>query len=205
MGYDLCNGLLCDLLDRLAPGVVVLDRTARVVFANRAARALAGAAGPLRLRNNAISAASPEHARRLGALIRAALADRPTASMSLPCPEDGRLVAVVVSGVRGRDLDRLAAVALRDPAVLVFLSDPATPLALPALWLADAYGLTATEARVALSIAAGGVLAETAQRLGVSLNTAKTHLQRVFAKTGTCRQAELARLVTALAQVRAAP
>jgi hypothetical protein len=36
------------------------------------------------------------------------------------------------------------------------------------------------------------------QRLGVTLGTAKTHLHRIFAKTGTSRQAELIRLLLSL-------
>ena len=36
---------------------------------------------------------------------------------------------------------------------------------------------------------------ETADRLGVSVNTVKTHLQKIFAKTNTARQADLVRLV----------
>jgi DNA-binding CsgD family transcriptional regulator len=42
---------------------------------------------------------------------------------------------------------------------------------------------------------------ETASALGVSANTIKTHLRRVFEKTGTTRQAELARLMASLAAV----
>jgi DNA-binding CsgD family transcriptional regulator len=36
---------------------------------------------------------------------------------------------------------------------------------------------------------------EAADQLGVSVNTAKTHLKRVFAKTGVTRQAELVYLL----------
>jgi DNA-binding CsgD family transcriptional regulator len=34
-----------------------------------------------------------------------------------------------------------------------------------------------------------------ANRLGISLTTAKTHLQRIFAKTGVSRQTDLMRLI----------
>jgi DNA-binding CsgD family transcriptional regulator len=40
----------------------------------------------------------------------------------------------------------------------------------------------------------GGV-AETADALGISEATVKTHLNHIFAKTGTQRQAELVKLV----------
>jgi DNA-binding CsgD family transcriptional regulator len=42
---------------------------------------------------------------------------------------------------------------------------------------------------------------EVAAGLGLSPNTIKTHLRRVFKKTGTHRQAELARLVASMAKM----
>jgi DNA-binding CsgD family transcriptional regulator len=66
----------------------------------------------------------------------------------------------------------------------------------------DAYGLTQAEARVALAASSGNTINETAQLLKLSPNTIKTHLRRVFAKTATGRQAELAGLIAALGSVR---
>lgn len=61
--------------------------------------------------------------------------------------------------------------------------------------LADAFGLTATEARMALFLADGGTLGAYATAHKVSLNTARTHLRGVFQKAGVNRQADLVRLV----------
>ena len=44
----------------------------------------------------------------------------------------------------------------------------------------------------------GGV-PETAETLGVAESTVKTHLHRIFGKTGTSRQAELVKLVAGFA------
>jgi DNA-binding CsgD family transcriptional regulator len=60
--------------------------------------------------------------------------------------------------------------------------------------VAAAYGLTPAETRLLESLLAGRNLAETATSLGVALTTAKTHLDRIFQKTGVRRQAELMRL-----------
>lgn len=48
-----------------------------------------------------------------------------------------------------------------------------------------------------MEIARGGGLQAAADELQISLTTARTHLQHVFEKTETQRQAELVRLVTA--------
>lgn len=60
------------------------------------------------------------------------------------------------------------------------------------------YGLTRAEAGVALLIAQGLVPKEAAEALGTSWNTVRSQLCRVFAKTGTSRQLELARLLERL-------
>ncbi|MFW6067147.1 MAG: helix-turn-helix transcriptional regulator [Myxococcota bacterium] len=57
------------------------------------------------------------------------------------------------------------------------------------------HGLTQAEARVALRIARGQSVKMIAYDLGVSVHTVRTHLKRAYAKTGTHRQAELARFI----------
>lgn len=56
-------------------------------------------------------------------------------------------------------------------------------------------GLTRAEARVAVRIGRGQSVAEIATDLGIAAETVRTHLKRSYAKTGTRRQSELARLV----------
>jgi DNA-binding CsgD family transcriptional regulator len=60
--------------------------------------------------------------------------------------------------------------------------------------LARNFELTPAEVRVLLSIVEIGGVPETAATLGVAETTVKTHLHRVFAKTGTRRQADLVKL-----------
>jgi len=60
--------------------------------------------------------------------------------------------------------------------------------------LAERFGLTPAEVRLASVIAAGGRLGDYAAQQGVSLGTVRTHLKAVFAKTGVHRQSELVRL-----------
>ncbi|WP_127144548.1 serine aminopeptidase domain-containing protein [Pelagibacterium montanilacus] len=61
---------------------------------------------------------------------------------------------------------------------------------LPLLQLA--YGLTAQEALVALRVCEGGSPDAIATELGISINTMRTHLKRVYAKCGVAGQAALA-------------
>ena len=57
------------------------------------------------------------------------------------------------------------------------------------------YGLTPAEAELTALLSRGLSLDEAADRRGVSRNTARGQLKRIFAKTRTNRQAELVRMV----------
>lgn len=61
--------------------------------------------------------------------------------------------------------------------------------------IAQHYGLTPMETRVLLTLIDAGGAPETAKVLGIAESTVRTHLRRLFSKTGTGRQLELAKLV----------
>jgi DNA-binding CsgD family transcriptional regulator/PAS domain-containing protein len=77
----------------------------------------------------------------------------------------------------------------------IFVQDPATPAAILLDAFARLYGLTESETKVLDHIGRAHTPQETADALGVSLTTVKTHLQKLFAKTATSRQAELIQLL----------
>jgi len=70
-----------------------------------------------------------------------------------------------------------------DPSVRSHVNDVAT--------LAEAWGLTPSEARVTLSLGEGRSPAEVAEALGMAVGTARVHLRSVYSKTETTGQREL--------------
>lgn len=78
---------------------------------------------------------------------------------------------------------------------VIFFSDLAVPLTIEEEFCHDIFGLTPAEARLAATIAQGRDLRNYAKTSGVSIETARTRLKAVFAKTDTRRQAELAVLI----------
>ena len=65
--------------------------------------------------------------------------------------------------------------------------------------IAKFYKLTPTELRVLFAIVQIGGVPQVAEAMGISASTVKTHLRRLFAKTGTDRQADLVKLVVGYA------
>src|SRR5262249_32852572 len=76
----------------------------------------------------------------------------------------------------------------------VQLEEPSMPEVIGKL-----YDLTPSELRVLLAVFQSAGVADLAASLGISEATAKTHLGRVFTKTGTKRQADLVKLVAGFA------
>lgn len=82
----------------------------------------------------------------------------------------------------------------RGATILFSTTDPRTTAARLAL-AATVYGLSPAQARVAAFVADGLSVVEIADRLGISPSTARTHLNRIFDKTGVRTQSSLVRLL----------
>jgi DNA-binding CsgD family transcriptional regulator len=80
-------------------------------------------------------------------------------------------------------------------AAAVIMQDPTERRTPPLEAFAQLYGLTFAEQKVLEHIAEGEPPQEAADELGVSITTVKTHLQKIFAKTATGRQADLIQLL----------
>ena len=189
---------VADSLDRLATGLVILDGEGRTLLANRTATDLAAAGdgfaltrqGPAgarscdtaALRKTIAEAASTDGTSRCNAPGQAVLLDRPSGKKSL------EVLAVPLGRGNGLNGDGRGRVAL-------FITDPEREASPPTEWLRQLYDLTCAEAKLAVSLANGASLTETAVRFHVSRNTVRTHLQRAMSKTDTRRQGELIRLV----------
>jgi len=81
----------------------------------------------------------------------------------------------------------------------VFVQKASLDLPSPQQAIAKLYKLTPTELRVLSGIVHVGGVPEVAEVMGISVSTVKTHLRRLFAKTGTDRQADLVKLVAGYA------
>lgn len=182
------------ILTHTAIAVLLLDRNQRIVFANAAAEKLLASGTCLTTIKGTVMSRESRSNRELKKAILEVVARKPDAGAEIKIDrEQGRpLLATVLPLPAGNqfflDLESRACCA-------VFVCDPESVQESRSNLIARIYGLTPAETRVLDSILSGTGLAHAARQIGVSLTTARTHLQRIFDKTGTGRQAELVSLV----------
>jgi len=215
----LLAGMRSELRDlRLALNLVpipiaILDATGKVVCLSQRAEQLLDGDASLVLEHQRLTAALPRHRQAIGAALAATvrLSEPSTRASAAPVT----LPAVVeVMRASGRPIN-LSFMPLRpthgirqkaDPGarVLVVFHDAADTVRMNPELLSQLHALTPTEAKLAAALAEGESLAQFASSRGCSEQTARTHLKRIFDKTGTHRQAELVRLLMSSAALHLA-
>jgi DNA-binding CsgD family transcriptional regulator len=192
---------LLDVLDHLPTAIIVVDAEAHPVMVSAAAEGVLALCDGLLVKHRRLEALWHAERVRLEQLIASAcaVADGDAAAgghLTVSRPSGRRPFLVMVSPLPRAYRDgagqqeRLAAVVIKDPHAQRRAS------AGSGRELAGLYGLTRAEERLLHLILDGLGLFEAAERLGVSRNTARTHMKRIYAKTGTHRQAELMRSLT---------
>jgi DNA-binding CsgD family transcriptional regulator len=193
-------------LDALVTGVFLTSRDGRVVYMNAAAERQVKTGTSIRIVNNRISPTDPATRATLSKAIDKASRDGidlDTSEHSLAIPDiDGAgYVATLLPVDRGQ---RSGIIAPFAASVAVFTKDPAEAPLMPGEAFARLYRLTGGELRVLLALAQGLGAKEAADMLGISEPTVRTHLQHIFSKTDTLRQADLLRLLqNSTPQIRA--
>jgi DNA-binding CsgD family transcriptional regulator len=185
-----------DALDGLSAGMLFVDSNGRVTHANAAGQALIADGDVLRAPLGRLTASDPDANRALRDIfLAAASGDAAIGIRGVAVPlvaRDGeRYVAHVLplsSGAR-----RSAGVSYAAAAAL-FVQKAALATRSPPEAIAKTYRLTAMEVRVLLAIVEIGGVPEVAGTLGIGESTVKTHLKRLYEKTGARRQADLVKL-----------
>lgn len=84
------------------------------------------------------------------------------------------------------------------PVAVALITDPERKRPTCSELLIQIYKLTPKEAMLSTKIAGGKSPRQAAEELSITYETARTHLRRIFSKTGTSRQAELVMLIDQL-------
>jgi DNA-binding CsgD family transcriptional regulator/PAS domain-containing protein len=189
-----------DTLDGLSAGMCLVSADGQVIHANAAAHAILGAGDILRVLGGRLVARDAQVDQTLRDLfVAAGRGDAALGSKPIAVPLTGRdgerYVAhalPLTSGARRR-------AGVGDAAAALFVRKASVAASSPPEVLGKIFKLTPAEARVLLAIVEVGGVPEVAAALGVADTTIKTHLSRLFEKTGATRQADLVKLVTGYA------
>jgi len=183
------------ILQRLSTPVFIASADCRVQWLNPAAEDLVGAGEALTLRDGRLTlrgqAAQGALARAVG---RFAGVARAGAGGGCDVPiqtEDGRALSLYV-------LPLGTAAPGSAGGLTAILAGPPRQQRDPCETVGSLFGLTPSERRVLSCLADGGSIPEIAARLGIGRATVRTHMLRIFDKTGVHRQTELVALLGAL-------
>ncbi|MEW1781052.1 helix-turn-helix transcriptional regulator [Arthrobacter sp. NPDC080086] len=188
-------------LDTLDFGVMVIERTMRVKYANAWARTMAADDDRLSLDGGKLHSGDHTHDSALRTLIETAagsLGVQGAAGSWMYLARDGRPVPFIATPLAPSDAMRSG---WASPLALVLVGNSETRSVMDAGVLASLFGLTNKECIVAARLAAGETLQEIAEREFLSLHTVRVHIRDILRKTGTHRQSELVRLLHLLPSV----
>jgi DNA-binding CsgD family transcriptional regulator/PAS domain-containing protein len=193
-------------LDALAAGVFLTARDGRVVYMNEAAERQVKTGTAIRILNNRLDPVDPGARAALSNAIDRSAADDDGGnagerSLAITGENGAGYIATLLPVQRGQRRDIVAPFAA---SVAIFMQDPHEAPLMPGEAFARLHKLTGGELRVLLALAQGLGAKEAADMLGIGEPTVRSHLQHMFAKTHTLRQADLLRLLqTSTPAVRA--
>ncbi len=188
---------LREVMDRLPSGVILLDKDSRAVLTNRSADQILALADGIRLDSGRPRLDDPQQDRTFQQLLEEAVRTRALRgqsfgkTMSVVRPSGRRSFASMVGAL----LAPPPGTSLREAVAILFVADPEGSQISTTEVLERLYDLTPAEAELLRLLAEGNSLERVAERRGVTMNTARSQLKQVFAKTDTRRQGELVRLV----------
>ncbi|KIO50266.1 helix-turn-helix transcriptional regulator [Nitrosospira sp. NpAV] len=207
--YQLANTLTA--LDRLNHGILLMGENEEVVFSNQAALRILSLEDGLRLQVQ-----NHQHCRThlVAKLTRnQELMDEAIREAVKPSILSAQHFSktVVISRPSGKPVFTLNFSSLpvqhgfavgvhSNPKAIAFITDGAAPVEINHTLLTNAYGLTKAEISVAELIMDGKSLEESSVKCGLSINTLKTHLNRIYGKTNTANRAMLVKLLVTLSQ-----
>ncbi|QDF42397.2 helix-turn-helix transcriptional regulator [Bradyrhizobium symbiodeficiens] len=189
--------MFADAFDGLHAGMYLVEADAHLLHANIAGRALIDAGDILHeVRGRLLVSDLPANLTLQCAFAAAGQADRSPAAVPMTGRDGQRYVADALPLPAGT---RRNSGANRRAAAALFVRKTALPIPSRAEVISKAFRLTPAELRVLLALVELGGIPEVAAALGVAGSTVKTHVRRLFDKTGAARQADLVKIVAGYA------
>jgi len=190
-GQKMIRAGLTEVISDAALGVAILDPPAVIYTTKTCDRILASLGAP--------TAAGSAGSRAIAGVIHFPRA----VAEAINTHKNGGVRRLIVS-TPSRDRDVLVsikAVVHRSPGhfdkrlLVVSFFDLSQRVPIDDELLRSTYDLTASEIRICALLTNGESVESVSEKLGISPNTARTHIKRIFNKTGSARQSELVKLM----------
>jgi PAS domain-containing protein len=188
-------------LDQLAAGVIITDGDGRVVEMNRASEHILRRDDGLTVRQGKLFAQRVFEQNKLARFIAVAANGKIAAAVGrmLVGRHGGRVAYILTVAPLGVEL-----AVYERPLAMILVADP-DARAPSERDLAEFFGLSPAESRLAMALLAGNVLHDIAAASGVRITTARTQLSCILRKVGVTRQAELIRVLSSIPVISTLP
>lgn len=175
------SAMVADVMARLDFGWLKVDARATIIDSSTEARRLLQHGAGLRITSRGqLIADDPAIGRRLSAVLRAVIQGRSDQPRALNISQEpwidlllmpaGNLATIYIQGDRRSLADRHEQ-------------------------LAELFGLLPSEARLALALSRGMTIAEAAETLGLTIETARNYSKKIYAKMGARGQSDVVRYI----------
>lgn len=181
-------------LDSLGMGIFLVDRDARLVHGNTAGMDVANQNDGMTLDAGQVRLSKPMDNEAFRRHLNNCFDNGDAGSIAMPVARPSGKKPIHMTIHRLNDLASPSA-ETESTAVLLF-SLPETPLESRAELLRRLFGLTAAEAKLCELLAQGQNTHEAAASAGITVDTARTHLKKIFAKLDVSRQSQLIARIT---------
>lgn len=190
----------------MAKGIFIIDAAGQVTWTNWSDE-VADASG-LKVVRGRIATVTPNDQKTFNAALEKVLADPRS---RVPDP-----LTIIIKARDGSTRQIIHLVPMRRPApetksrvapaeppggAMLFVTDSMEAVSVSPLVLQNHLGLSPSESRIAALVAAGERPRDIAVKLGLTENSTRVILKRVFAKVGVSRQSELVALVSNLTSI----
>jgi len=179
-----------DVIRRLNYGWIALDEVGRVIEADAQGERLLSQSGILRRDSRGFLTARPSSvANEIAAAVKEMVADPQRAPKAIILGRDPWLDMLLVrAGARPIKPGR-------SPALIAYVNGDSWSSANRCDQLAEMFQLLPSEARLALALSRGLSIAEAAEELGITIQTARSYSKKIYNKTGARGQPDLIRFI----------
>jgi DNA-binding CsgD family transcriptional regulator/PAS domain-containing protein len=197
------NAVIYRLLNAMQTGVILLGNDGRIRFCNHCAETFLCSNNSLKIRLDYLHAADLEQDKRLDTFIRGAIETSQRDCQGntggvLGLVRAGHTTPLMLSITPLSQLPDYQELRSDHIAAAIFISDPDNGCQISSRLLAQNYQLTAREIEICEGFVNLPVLEALAIRVGLTINSLRSHMKVIYEKTGKHSQAELMRLLMGL-------